>query len=143
MILYSVHAYILNTFQAIDIWMGACTAFIFAALLEFTLTNYLWRKGHKGRSTERSRTSFGFADGIGAAMAAATGGGALGSLDPVVSSAAVAGAASVGGMREGHDPMSPPELQMSSILPKRSNDEEQQLFASELNGNSLGPTTEV
>ena len=34
-------------FQAIDIWMGACTAFIFAALLEFTLTNYLWRKGYK------------------------------------------------------------------------------------------------
>jgi hypothetical protein len=38
-------------FQAIDIWMGACTAFIFAALLEFTLTNYLWRQGRKGNST--------------------------------------------------------------------------------------------
>lgn len=37
-------------FQAIDIWMGACTAFIFAALLEFTLANYLWRKGLAGRS---------------------------------------------------------------------------------------------
>ena len=37
--------------QAIDIWMGACTAFIFAALLEFTLTNYLWRKGKKGHTT--------------------------------------------------------------------------------------------
>ena len=37
--------------QAIDIWMGACTAFIFAALLEFTLTNYLWRKGRKGHTT--------------------------------------------------------------------------------------------
>lgn len=27
--------------------MGACTGFIFAALLEFTLTNYIWRTGQK------------------------------------------------------------------------------------------------
>ena len=40
--------------QAIDIWMGACTGFIFAALLEFTLTNYLWRKGQKLRGTQNS-----------------------------------------------------------------------------------------
>ena len=46
--------------QAIDIWMGACTAFIFAALLEFTLTNYLWRKGLEGRLRHSNEsTSFG------------------------------------------------------------------------------------
>lgn len=32
------------SFQAIDVWMGACTAFIFAALIEFTCVNYLWRQ---------------------------------------------------------------------------------------------------
>lgn len=30
--------------KAIDIWMGTCTAFVFCALLEFTIVNYLWRK---------------------------------------------------------------------------------------------------
>lgn len=33
--------------------MGACTAFIFAALIEFTLTNYLWRKGRKSSLIRR------------------------------------------------------------------------------------------
>jgi hypothetical protein len=32
------------SFQAIDVWMGVCTAFVFAALVEFTFVNYLWRK---------------------------------------------------------------------------------------------------
>ena len=30
--------------QAIDVWMGVCTAFVFATLVEFTCVNYLWRK---------------------------------------------------------------------------------------------------
>ena len=30
--------------QAIDVWMNACTAFIFAALIEFTFVNYWYRK---------------------------------------------------------------------------------------------------
>jgi hypothetical protein len=36
--------YLFFASQAIDVWMGACTAFIFAALIEFTVVNYLWRR---------------------------------------------------------------------------------------------------
>ena len=35
--------------QALDIWMGACTAFVFSALIEFTIVNYIWRKDLKAR----------------------------------------------------------------------------------------------
>ena len=30
--------------QAIDVWMGLCTAFVFAALVEFTIVNFWFRK---------------------------------------------------------------------------------------------------
>ena len=36
-----------HLWQAIDIWMGTCTAFVFAALVEFTFVNHTWRT--KGR----------------------------------------------------------------------------------------------
>ena len=59
-------------FQAIDIWMGACTGFIFAALLEFTLTNYLWRKGTKVSESERIPTDNGHKKDFGPIEAAAS-----------------------------------------------------------------------
>ena len=30
--------------QAIDVWMGLCTAFVFSALVEFTVVNFWYRK---------------------------------------------------------------------------------------------------
>ena len=38
---FSIHRDIV--LKAIDIWMGTCTAFVFAALVEFTFVNYTWR----------------------------------------------------------------------------------------------------
>lgn len=35
--------------KALDIWMGACTAFVFSALIEFTIVNYIWRRDQKTR----------------------------------------------------------------------------------------------
>ena len=32
------------SFQAIDVWMGLCTAFVFSALVEFTVVNFWYRK---------------------------------------------------------------------------------------------------
>ncbi len=38
-------AYILCfNIQAIDVWMGLCIAFVFAALVEFTIVNFWFRK---------------------------------------------------------------------------------------------------
>ena len=44
--------------KAIDVWMGACTAFIFSALIEFTIVNYLARRHRDcGGSGRRRRHS--------------------------------------------------------------------------------------
>jgi hypothetical protein len=71
--------------------MGACTGFIFAALLEFTLTNYMWRKGQK-YSGSFSKKRFGFSPIATAATVAA------GGLDPSMFSSMMAAGAVTGSM---------------------------------------------
>ena len=43
------------SFQAIDVWMGLCTAFVFAALVEFTIVNFWFRKFKKRQDLIISR----------------------------------------------------------------------------------------
>ena len=76
--------------------MGACTGFIFAALLEFTFTNYLWRKGQKYRLTREQREAK--KGGFGPMAAAATA--AVSGFDPtmftqMMAAGAVAGNATI------------------------------------------------
>ena len=42
--------------------MGACTAFIFAALIEFTVVNYLWRKQKLGYTLNQQGIDFSVSD---------------------------------------------------------------------------------
>ena len=38
--------------QAIDVWLGLCMAFVFAALVEFTIVNFWFRKSRAGYRQE-------------------------------------------------------------------------------------------
>ncbi|XP_022239482.1 glycine receptor subunit alpha-2-like isoform X2 [Limulus polyphemus] len=43
--------------KAIDVWMGACTMFVFAALMEFTVANFLWRRKCRNKNPQLSAAS--------------------------------------------------------------------------------------
>ncbi|KAL7630305.1 UNVERIFIED_CONTAM: hypothetical protein RMT77_019549 [Armadillidium vulgare] len=52
--------------KAIDVWMGTCTAFVFLALLELTLVNYLWRMHSMDNwSQERKHKEINTCNGMG------------------------------------------------------------------------------
>ena len=88
--------------------MGACTGFIFAALLEFTLTNYLWRKGSKLSNSPNQRSkSFGPMAATATVTAAASG------FDPtmftqMMAAGAVAGNTAEDGTDEEKMPLTSP-----------------------------------
>ncbi|XP_076046138.1 glycine receptor subunit alpha-2-like [Oratosquilla oratoria] len=89
--------------KALDIWMGVCTAFIFAALLEFTIVNYYWRKtisvprrfctGRRNGSDSWFELTPNGVDGAGGGGGGAGGGGGGGSVGCGPSSSTPSGVA--------------------------------------------------
>ncbi len=69
--------------QAIDVWMGVCTAFVFAALVEFTFVNYLWRQTAEVGAGVRfdAAAAMAAASSAGGASAEAGGGGSTGGIN--------------------------------------------------------------
>ncbi|XP_046387419.1 glycine receptor subunit beta-type 4-like [Ischnura elegans] len=57
--------------KAIDVWMGTCAAFVFCALLEFTIVNYMWRKQPDINFKAASAATTAAATGVGGLVAPA------------------------------------------------------------------------